>query len=66
MTTKNPLIKNNLFMENMEQKEATCKTGNNGVTSSSYQMRPSLEENFKGSKIKEIIREVMTEKLQGL
>lgn len=31
----------------------------------SYKMRPSLGETFKGSKIKEIIREIMFEKLQG-
>ncbi|KAM7361319.1 dynein light chain Tctex-type protein 2B [Cochliomyia hominivorax] len=37
----------------------------NATNITSYKMRPSLGETFKGSKIKEIIREVMFEKLQG-
>lgn len=34
-------------------------------TTTSYKMRPSLGETFKGIQIKQIVREVMFEKLQG-
>ncbi|TMW49004.1 hypothetical protein DOY81_005892 [Sarcophaga bullata] len=35
------------------------------ATTTSYKMRPSLGETFKGIQIKQIVREVMFEKLQG-
>lgn len=52
----------------MGHEEITHKQADNektGTIITSYKMRPSLGETFKGSKIKEIIREIMFEKLQG-
>lgn len=52
----------------MSQGEILPKQNDNEMTATnvtSYKMRPSLGDTFKGSKIKEIIREIMFEKLQG-
>ncbi|XP_075147040.1 dynein light chain Tctex-type protein 2B [Haematobia irritans] len=44
----------------METEEPPCRD-----TPTSYKLKPSLGETFKGIKIKEIIHEVLIEKLQG-